>query len=66
MGIFRDQARNIVTSAVVSASLPDEINQAKEVVWDALPENMRATLAVSSIAASIAYGAIKERGQEQA
>jgi hypothetical protein len=66
MGIFRDQARNIATSAVVSATLPEEINQAKDVVWEALPENMKAAVAVSSIAASIAYGAIKERGQEQA
>jgi hypothetical protein len=66
MGIFGDQARNIVTSAVVSATLPDQVNEAKEVVSSVLPENMKAAIGLTAIAASLAYGAVKERNQEEA
>jgi hypothetical protein len=66
MGIFGDQARNIATSAIVSAALPDQVNQAKDAVCDLLPENMKAAIGVTAMAASIAYGAAKNKTQEKA
>jgi hypothetical protein len=65
MGVFGSQARNIVTSAVVSATLPDQVNEAKEVVSGMLPENMKAAIGLTAIAASLAYGAVKENSQEK-
>jgi len=64
MGIFSRQVQSTVTSVVVASTLPEEVNRAKEVVSDMLPENMKAALAVTSVAASIAYHAYRERNQE--
>ena len=66
MSILGEQARNIATSAVVSAVLPDQVNQAKDAVCSLLPENMKASIGLTAMAASIAYGAVKARSQEEA
>lgn len=64
MSFLGNQAKGIAASAIVAASLPDEVNQAKEMVSDMLPENMKAALGVTAVVGSFVYNTIREGGSE--
>lgn len=63
MGFVSDQVKGTIASAAVYTALPDEVNQAREVVSEVLPENMKAVLGAVVLTGSFVAGVL--RGEKE-